>query len=156
MAISNNRKDRERASFKENATDGGTDRRTCDITTHSKLDDVIAGLGGSTGTPFHAVDQRTVATPGTPEDLISVTVPASTTRKISKVIVSCNKSGKFEVKINAIVIGSGRTGPGNTNVEFNWLPTRSAVATDVIKVTFNQLRGPATDVEAYLMATDET
>lgn len=156
MAISNNRKDRERASFKENATDGGTDRRTCDITTHSKLDDVVNALGGSAGTPFHSRDQRTVTTPGTPETLITEVVPASTTRKISKVVVSSTKLGKFDIKIDSTIIGSGRTGPSNMNAEFTFSPAISATATQTITVEFNQLRGPATDVEAYLMANDET
>lgn len=50
MPISNNRKDRVRAAYKENATDGGTDQRTCDLTTHDKLDDVISALGGASNT----------------------------------------------------------------------------------------------------------
>lgn len=41
MAISNNKVDRIRSAYKENATDGGTDQRTCDVTTHDKLDSVI-------------------------------------------------------------------------------------------------------------------
>lgn len=47
MAISPNFRDRDKQSFKENAIDSGTDRRTCDITTHSKLDLIATGLGVS-------------------------------------------------------------------------------------------------------------
>lgn len=156
MAKSNNWRDNDAKSWKTNTTDNGVDRRTCDITTHSKLDDVVSALGGDVGTPFFADDQRTVSTPGTPETLISVVVPAATTRRINKVRVSCTKLGKFEVKINSTVVGTGRTGPGEMNVEFNFNPARPASATDTISITFNQLRGAATDVEAYLMAMDET
>lgn len=51
MAISNNFRDRDRDSFKENAIDGGTDRRTCDIVAHDKLDTIATGLGVSNTTP---------------------------------------------------------------------------------------------------------
>ena len=64
MAISNNRKDRDRAGFKENAIDGGTDRRTCDITAHAKLDDIITN-----GSILAGVDW----------DYVKVTYPNATT-----------------------------------------------------------------------------
>lgn len=156
MPISNNFRDKDNAAWKENATDGGTDRRTCDITTHSKLDDVVNALGGSTGTPFFAEDQRTVAVVGTPETLISEVVPAATTRNISKVRVSCSQPGKFDIKIDSVIVGSGRTNASMMNVEIEFSPNRPATASQTISIVFNQLRGPASDVEAYLMSVDKT
>jgi hypothetical protein len=47
MSISNNFRDKDNAAWKENVTDGGTDRRTCDITTHDKLDTLTEGLGAT-------------------------------------------------------------------------------------------------------------
>ena len=46
MTISNSRADREKAAYKENAIDGGTDRRTSDLTAHNKLDDLTQAVGG--------------------------------------------------------------------------------------------------------------
>ena len=41
MAITNNRRDREQASFRENPTDQGVDRRVADLDAHTKLDDIV-------------------------------------------------------------------------------------------------------------------
>ena len=109
------------------------------------LNDILTELGGSAGTPFFSEVQTT---------LISEVVPASTTRKLSKVVVSCRKAGKFNIKINSTIVGSGRIGPGKLNAEFRFSPVRSAVATDTIVVEFEQFIGTTTAVEAYLMATD--
>lgn len=50
MAISDNINDRDKKAYKENALDGGLDRRVTDVATQAKLDAVIAALGGSDDT----------------------------------------------------------------------------------------------------------
>lgn len=74
MAISNNFRDKDNAAWKENATDGGVDRRTCDITTHSKLDDVVNAIGGTSDTTTTVIN-KAVPTAGVE---VSQALPANT------------------------------------------------------------------------------
>ena len=128
-------------------------RAVCDEIAHDKLDDIIAGLGGTPGTPVFFDDAR-VSTPNVAQDLIDITVPASTTRKLQKVVVICRSSGKYIVTVDGVTIGSGRTGAASTNSVFEWPSGRSAAQNTNIKITFTQNSGPAQDIECYLMALD--
>jgi len=116
------------------------------------LGDILNQLGGSAGTPIYF--ESSGVTTGVLQTLISEVVPALTTRTISKVIVSCRQSGVFNILLNAAVIGSGRTGPSQMNTSFSFIPGRAAAAGDTIKIEFTQSTGPSTDIECYLMATD--
>lgn len=128
--------------------------RVEDETAIEILNDILTQLGGSAGTP-HFAETQTTAT-GAVDTLINETVPALTTRNLSKVIVSCRQAGKINIKINSDIVGSGRTSASNMNFVFRFMPSRSAVAGDTISVEFEQTHGKLSDVEAYLMATDMT
>lgn len=143
----------ENEKFATNAN-GKTVVRVEDEAAVAALNDILVQLGGSSGTPFFTQAQSTAT--GGVDTLISTSVPALTTRNISKVIVSSRQAGKFNIKINSTIIGSGRTSAANMNVEFSFMPSRSASAGDTISVEFEQTHGKLSDVEAYLMATDMT
>lgn len=120
------------------------------------LDDILVAVGGSSGTAFFD-EAATVTNPGVTQVLLSNTVPVSTTRTLSQFIVVCRVPGKFEIKLNGSVIGSGRTGPAHMQVIFPFNPGRNASAGDSITLEFTQITGgPIVDVEAYVMATDNT
>ncbi|MCP3684546.1 MAG: hypothetical protein GY861_17915 [bacterium] len=107
------------------------------------------------GSSFHLPSSATTVVSGTPLTVLSSTVPASTTRKITNVRVTTRASGKFEIKVGSTVIGSGRTGPANMNVAVEFLPSRAALTTEVITVDFTMLHGKiGQDIEVYLMAND--
>lgn len=128
-------------------------RRVEDEEALAVLQDILTQLGGASGTPFFTETQTT--TTGVLQTLISTTVPALTTRSLSKIVIVCSRSAKIDIKINAAVVGSLRTGAANKNVEFKFEPARDAAAGDTITVEFTQFGGPTgVDVEAYLMATD--
>lgn len=117
------------------------------------LNQILTELGGAAGTKFHASDQR-ATTPGVQQTTLSVVVPASTTRTLSKVIVSCRQSVQFVVTANSVLIGSGRTAPGEHNASFEWAPGFDVPASQTIEVLVTQDVGAASDVETYLMGND--
>lgn len=53
MAISPNKRDHDLTVYRENPSDQVTDRRTADIETHTKLDELISQLGGTLATCGH-------------------------------------------------------------------------------------------------------
>lgn len=153
-----NRQDRDNAAYKQSShTPGAIDRRTCDEGANDKLNTIIDLLdvdGSGAGNPFFASGSD--VTDQSAKTLVDVTVPVATTRNITKVVVTTKTSGKFEIKIDGVVVGSGRTGPGQPNVEFTFLPYRGASAGQQITIEHTSASGPPSDVEAYLMATDLT
>jgi hypothetical protein len=91
------------------------------------------------------------STPNTEIDIISVTVPALTTRRMFSLILSARQSGIVRVKIDGSTIGTKRTGPSNPNIDMSWPLPREAIAGEVYKVTFEQRSGsPTSDVDAHL------
>ena len=127
--------------------------RVCDDTAIAVLNQILVAVGGTaTGTPFY--ESAEDVADGTTQTLISVTVPAATTRTVSQIVVSCRQPGTFKVFIDSTLIGSGRTGPGNPTDSFTFVPGRAASTGEVIKVEFTKTHGPNSDVEAHLLATD--
>jgi hypothetical protein len=100
-------------------------------------------------------DAQSVTTPGIEQTLISTTVPALKLRKLKKVIVTCRQPGKYKIDDGSVIIGSGRTGAANLDSEFKWEPRRDITAGTTLNVKFTaDSASPASDVEAYLMASD--
>ena len=96
-----------------------------------------------------------LTTPGLSQTLITFVVPGGTTRSLIQVLVSCRMSGKLTVELNASIIATLRTGPGNFNANFRWVKPRPTVATDTVVVKFLASSAhPATDLEAFIEATD--
>ena len=113
---------------------------------------IIAGAG-PIGSP-HFADADTVTTPGGTKVLISESVPAATTRCLTKVIVSCRKAGIVNVTADGSLIGTSRTGAGKPDALIEWNPTRAITTGVTIEVTFTQTNGTTTDIQGHLMATD--
>jgi len=151
MALPSDYTDREFKAFKENATDGGVDRRTCDIDANTKLAAILAALGGSSGTPFFRQVQST--TDGTVQELINETVGVGKTLTLKSVTVTSTRSVKYEVLEDSTVIGSGRVGAGNKNDDFIWHVDKILSAGTVLKVNVEGA-GPNSDVEVYLQALE--
>lgn len=107
-----------------------------------------------TGTPvFFEVSSST--TPGVEQTLISLTVPAATTRFLYQVVVVCRMEGVFKILSDSYLIGSGRTGAAQPNVAFLFNPPRPTSAGSVVDVLFEARVGsPVVDVEVFIHATD--
>lgn len=115
--------------------------------------EIVDGVVG--GSP-HFADADDTTTAGGTKTLISEAVPAATTRCLTRVIVSCRKAGIAKVTADGALIGTSRTAPGKPDAVIEWTPIR-AIATGVtIAVTFTQTTGTTTDIQAHLMATDNT
>lgn len=114
----------------------------------AKVQIVTAG-----GTPvWH--DVQTVTNPGTEQTLISETVPASMTRTLNKIRVTCRQRVSYTVLIDGSIVGSGRVGAGKYSDDFIWVPGRDAAENLDYEVKVLQSDGPATDIEVYLMVTE--
>lgn len=99
-------------------------------------------------------DSSTIGTPGIQQTLISYTVPVSKTHEFKRLIVSCQRAGKFEVEVNGSNIGNIRLGAGLYDFAFEWAG-RTALAGDLVEVLYTQRSGiGASDVDAHLMLTE--
>ena len=131
--------------------------RVADDCATAVLEQILIAVGGNAGTAFHQADSDVTMVAGNALTVLSSTVPALTTRNIAKVVVSSRAAGKFEIKVNSTVVGSGRLNAANLNAEYIFSPVFSASAGEVIEVDFTMLHGQTgQDVEVYLMATDMT
>jgi hypothetical protein len=111
-------------------------------------------VGDTSGDAFFK-EAQTVTTPGVTQTIISEVVPTGKTVNILKVDLSCRLEGRFDVKIDSLIIGSGRTSPGSPNAVFDWRPFREAQTGETIKIEFTAMSTrPATDVEAYLQGRE--
>lgn len=155
MAIPCDSKQRDQAAYIENPkTPGEVDRRVHDVCANDKLDQLIALQGGSTGTPFF-VDVQTQTTPGASQELINETVGIGKTLKLKSVRITCRQSASYTIKIDSVIVGSGRVGSGILNDVFVFEVERSASAGSVVKVELiANLGKPASDVECYLQALE--
>lgn len=99
-------------------------------------------------------DDDLVTTPTISQDLIDSAVPAGETWRLRQVTVNCRAYGKFDILLDTVRIGSGRTGPATPNVVVTFNPYEIANTTQVIKVQFLETVGPVVDVEAYVRATN--
>lgn len=107
------------------------------------------------GDLIHLVSQ-TISTPGIEQTLITSAVPAGKIRKLSTLVVTCRQTGKFTLEDGSAIIASGRTGSSSMNSRFTWQPRQSAAAAITLTLKFKaDGTSPASDVEAYLMASDE-
>lgn len=150
--ITENTRDNEQKKFAENQF-GKVVVRVEDESAAAILNAILLQLGGVAGIPFYSENQ--ILTNGLLQPVITEVVPVGKTRSLTQVVVSCRQPGIFFVKINGTIVGTGRTGAGNPNANFIWMPSRAAVAGDTITVEFIQSYGPSgSDVEAYLMGTD--
>lgn len=106
------------------------------------------------GDPVH-FQANTDTTPGNLQTLISQVTPADISRDIYKVLVVCRFEGKVQVFVDSILIGSGVTGPANSNLPITWFPPQNAKANQTILITYLPRTGsPVVPVECYLMCAD--
>lgn len=91
MAISNNRKDRDNAAYRENPNDQGTDRRVADLDAHSKLDTIAGALGVSPTTA--TIYNITITLANTEQSQV---LPANT----KKFIIKTRGNGKLQLAYN--------------------------------------------------------
>ena len=119
----------------------------------TKKGSVVSIVVEGTAFHLHATDSTIVI--GDPVTILSSTVPALTTRKITNIIISTRAAGKISVKIDGTVIASGRSSPANMNVEINFKPSKSALTGEEITVEFTMLYGKiGQDIDVNLMAND--
>lgn len=112
----------------------------------------IKSGGTVIGEPLHLAG-NSATTPDTLQTLITHTVTADELL-VHQVLVACRTHGKFEIYIDSTLIGSGRTGPGQSLVPFFYAVPRKALVGEVLKVDLKTLAGtPIVDCEAYVQAT---
>ena len=96
-----------------------------------------------------------VSTPGIQQTLITTVVPPAKLRKIQKLIVTGRHPGTYKLSDGSAIIASGRIGPGNLVDQFVFEPRLEYAAGTTLTMTFTALSGtPASDIEAYFMASD--
>jgi len=135
--------EREFYSYKENSSDGGTDRRVTDIQAQSILAQILTELGGTAGTPvFDDAFNVSTTGSGTTVQLFSTTVGAGLTRTFVMLNVSSRVGGRFELKQDGGIIGALETGAGNYNASFLFSSLRTAPEGSTITLDFVQLSGP--------------
>jgi hypothetical protein len=82
-------------------------------------------------------------------------VSTGTTIDLYQLFVICRFHGKFVVKLDDEVIGSGRTGPAGYPY-FSWYPVKRVLGGKRIKLEFTSRTGfpdDIVDLEAYLQAS---
>lgn len=108
--------------------------------------------GATAGTKIHLSGND--VTDGTSQTLISTTVGVGKTLSLSKVSFSTTIDGKGTIEIAGSVVGTVRTNGATQNPSFVWDPTKAATAGQLVEVKFISFQPRATDIEAYLMATE--
>lgn len=110
---------------------------------------------GLDGTPFYFLTTDTTD-PGNAKQILSFTVPASTTRTLHQVLFSCTMRGKLVVKADGVTIAVARTAPGKPDINFPFFPGRPIAALQVVTVEFTaRATSPIVDCETQVMATDK-
>ena len=108
------------------------------------------------GTPFFTTG-TTTSSPGSSVNLTSFSVPASTTRKFSRIHVSSYAQGIFTLTAGGSTIAKGRTVAGNPNVFFRFDPKNPQSASTSISLDFEQVAGGlACPIDWTVMASDFT
>ena len=155
MVIPCDRLSLDQAAYIESTKDGGVDRRVNDGIAHDKLDAIIAALGGtSAGTPYFR-EVQSVTTPGVLQILFSEVVTAATALKLKSVRLTSRQSISYNIFIDTVIVGSGRTGSGILNDDFIFTVEREALTGSTLKVEIISNSGrPATDVELYIQALE--
>lgn len=97
-------------------------------------------------------------TPGTQQTLATFTVGAGITRYLRRWHGSCNWPGIFTLERSGSILDSGRPGPGQYSVGFDWQESpRPILATETLDVKFlAPSYAPATDLNFHLVTTDVT
>ena len=140
--------DREQDKFCEDSA-GKTAVRVC-----ADTDPLPVTFSGATGGTKIHVDGSGTGIAGSAVTLISFSVPVSTTRRLTKVIVSCRRSGLVEIEAGGARIGTKRISAAEMDAVFEWNPTRDIAAGTIVEVKYTQFQGTGSDVDAHLMATD--
>jgi hypothetical protein len=100
---------------------------------------------------------QTDTTPGSWQVLINETVGSGKQINLLRVDLTCRMDGVMEIYIDSDLIGSGRTGPAEKNIGFDWTPFYPAAVGEVIQVKFRaHSNKPIDKVEAYLQARELT
>lgn len=96
------------------------------------------------------------STPGIEQTLVTFTVGAGITRYLRRWTGSCNWPGKFTIVRSGSILNSGRPGPGQYTVGFDWEESpRPILATQTVDVKFlAPSYAPATDLDFHLVTTD--
>lgn len=96
------------------------------------------------------------STPGTQQTIVTFTVGGGITRYLRRWTASCNWPGIFTLERSGSILSSGRSGPGQYTVGFDYAESpRAILATETLDVKFlAPSYAPATDVNFHLVTTD--
>lgn len=96
-----------------------------------------------------------ISTPGIEQTLITSTVPVGKRRKMTQLYVTGRQPGTYRLDDGSGIIASGRIGPAILKDVFRFEPRQEFAAGTTLTLKFTSLAGtPASDIEAYVMASD--
>ena len=91
--------------------------------------------------------------PGNTIPLIDYTVSVGEKLVALQITASCRLETKIIIKVNDVIIGTGRTGPGELNYKYIFEPFMELLESDNIKIEcLASSWRPQTDIEAFLQA----
>lgn len=113
-------------------------------------------ISGLSGDPIF-FENSTVTDPGNVKLIMTVSVLTGVTINLQQLLASCSMSGKLVVKANGLPVLTGRTNPAEKNIFLSWFPGRPIVGPSTVTVEFTaRPSSPIVDIEAFLMATQQT
>lgn len=93
--------------------------------------------------------------PGTLTQIFQFTVPAASTRTITKVAISCDMTGCWELSVNDVVEVSGRTAPGHPDSFIKIPDGLPLTGADIVKLKFKaRSNSPIVSVDGFIGAID--
>ena len=99
-------------------------------------------------------EASTITTPGSIQTVLSYTVPALKSLNLFAIKFVCRQDCSFQIYGNSLLIGSGRTGPAEHNIYFDYRIARVFASGIILEVKATARTGsPVADVECYMQGT---
>lgn len=121
----------------------------------------VASSSGSTltGTPYFDDGATDTVANGVEQTLLTRTVSVGLKRQLTRLVLTCRLHGHFKLEVVGMAqpIATGKTGPAEPTVSFDWYPTRDLVAGSQYTLKFKPVAGsPARPISFHLMGADAT
>ena len=121
----------------------------------------VVVVDGPTPTPtFPAAvffDNRVTSTPGTPQTIFSLVVPAGKMRRLHQCVVSYRMGSEWRLEVDAVAVAGGGTTAGQCDSIFSWSVSRQVNTGSTIELIVETASGmPAAIISAHIQAEDIT
>lgn len=95
-----------------------------------------------------------LTTPNILQTLLSSIVTSGKSWRIRQLKIVCRSYAGFELLVDGVIIGEGKTSPAETNVKYDIFPYWPVNENLPIEVRFIQSNGPISEVSAFLQLTE--